>query len=33
MPIDLPDPSLFHVAVDIVRWGDLDALAHANNAT
>jgi acyl-CoA thioester hydrolase len=34
MPIDLPDPSLFHVAVDIeVRWGDLDALAHVNNAT
>ncbi len=34
MRVELPDPSLFHVAVDIeVRWGDLDALAHVNNST
>lgn len=29
----LPDPSLFQVKVDIeVRWGDMDALGHVNNA-
>jgi acyl-CoA thioester hydrolase len=34
MAPELPDASLFHVAVGIdVRWGDLDALAHVNNAT
>ncbi len=29
----LPDPSLFKVNVELqVRWGDLDALGHVNNA-
>jgi len=33
MPALLPDPAHFKVKVDIeVRWGDMDALGHVNNA-
>lgn len=33
MPAATPDPSLFKVKVDLeVRWGDMDALGHVNNA-
>ncbi len=33
MPPTAPDASLFKVKVDVpVRWGDMDALGHVNNA-
>lgn len=33
MPPVIPDPALFKVKVDLeVRWGDMDALGHVNNA-
>ena len=33
MPPNAPDAALFRVKVDMdVRWGDMDALGHVNNA-